>query len=173
MPNVSTEAKIFSRRILKCNFKVGAKAWYSSSAWYLLHAGFLTYFVTLKMEETCSSETLVDYQRTARYYIQEDRTLHVYRCENLRAYIVLTAFSYILLLTVIQLQHRRAKDMNRLVHTRAFTALCVKFDMVELKQNNHNLTGTKQTTLAYFSYENRHICALFEDTTIKQQPLSL
>jgi hypothetical protein len=49
---------------------------------------FLTYFVTLKMEGTCSSEMLVDYQWTARYYNQEDRTLHVYFCENLRAYIL-------------------------------------------------------------------------------------
>jgi hypothetical protein len=31
----------------------------------------------LKMEATCSSETSVDFQRTARRYIPEDRILHV------------------------------------------------------------------------------------------------
>jgi hypothetical protein len=33
------------------------------------------YFSTLKMEETCSSETSVDFQRAARRYIPEDRIL--------------------------------------------------------------------------------------------------
>jgi hypothetical protein len=38
MPNVSTKTKLFLNRILKCNFKVGANAWYKSFVWYLLHA---------------------------------------------------------------------------------------------------------------------------------------
>jgi hypothetical protein len=32
------------------------------------------YYSTLKMEETCSSEMLVDFQRTTRRYIPQDRT---------------------------------------------------------------------------------------------------
>jgi hypothetical protein len=40
------------------------------------------------MEATCSSETLVDFQRTSRRYIPEDSTLHDHRCENLKSYIM-------------------------------------------------------------------------------------
>jgi hypothetical protein len=39
------------------------------------------------MEAICSSETSVDTQRTTLRYIQEDDTLHNYRCENLKSYI--------------------------------------------------------------------------------------
>jgi hypothetical protein len=42
---------------------------------YLLHAGFLTYCMTMKMEATCSSETLDDSQQTTWHYIPEDKTL--------------------------------------------------------------------------------------------------
>jgi hypothetical protein len=38
------------------------------------------YSSNLKMEVTCSSETLVDFQRTAGRYIPEDRTLHLSDC---------------------------------------------------------------------------------------------
>jgi hypothetical protein len=44
------------------------------------------YSSTQKMEVTCSSETLVGFQRTARRYIPEDRTLHNHNCENLKSY---------------------------------------------------------------------------------------
>jgi hypothetical protein len=44
----------------------------------------LAYFSTLKTEVTCSSEALVDFQRTTRDYIPEDRTLHNQRCKNLK-----------------------------------------------------------------------------------------
>jgi hypothetical protein len=37
---------------------------------------FLAYSSTLKMETTCSSETLVDFQQTTWHYIPENRTLH-------------------------------------------------------------------------------------------------
>jgi hypothetical protein len=47
---------------------------------------FLPYSSTLKMEETCSSETLVDFQRATHRYIPEDRTLHNRRLENLKSY---------------------------------------------------------------------------------------
>jgi hypothetical protein len=42
----------------------------------------------MKMETTCSSETSVDFQRTARHYIIGDRTLHNHSCANLKSYIV-------------------------------------------------------------------------------------
>jgi hypothetical protein len=35
------------------------------------------------MAETCFIETSVDFQRTKRRYIPEDRTLHNHRCDNL------------------------------------------------------------------------------------------
>jgi hypothetical protein len=41
---------------------------------------------TLKTEATCSSEALVDFQRSTRRYIPEDRTLRNHRCENLISY---------------------------------------------------------------------------------------
>jgi hypothetical protein len=44
----------------------------------------LAYSSTLKMEETCSSETLVDFKQTTRRYIAEDRIFHRY--ENLKSY---------------------------------------------------------------------------------------
>jgi hypothetical protein len=37
-----------------------------------------------EMEATCSTETSVDFQRTTRRYIPEDRTLRYHRCENLK-----------------------------------------------------------------------------------------
>jgi hypothetical protein len=44
------------------------------------------YSSTLKMESTCYSEASVDFQRTTRRYIPEDRTFHNHRCENLKSY---------------------------------------------------------------------------------------
>jgi hypothetical protein len=38
--------------------------------------------LTLNVESTCSSEVSVDFQRTTRRYIPEDRTLYNYRYEN-------------------------------------------------------------------------------------------
>jgi hypothetical protein len=38
---------------------------------------FLAYSSTVNMEATCSSETSVEFQRTTRRYIPEDRDLHV------------------------------------------------------------------------------------------------
>jgi hypothetical protein len=46
----------------------------------------LAYSSTLKMEETCPSETLVDFQQTTQCYIPEDRSLHNHCCENLKSY---------------------------------------------------------------------------------------
>jgi hypothetical protein len=40
---------------------------------------------TLKMEAICSSETSVDFQRTTRRYITEDRTLHNLQLANLHS----------------------------------------------------------------------------------------
>jgi signal-transduction protein with cAMP-binding, CBS, and nucleotidyltransferase domain len=44
------------------------------------------------MEATCFSEKSVDFQRTTRRYIPEDRTLHDHRCENLKSYISVAYF---------------------------------------------------------------------------------
>jgi hypothetical protein len=44
-------------------------------------------YSTLKVEMICSSETSVHFQRTIRYYISEDRTLHNHGCENVKSYI--------------------------------------------------------------------------------------
>jgi hypothetical protein len=38
------------------------------------------------MEAICSSEISVDFQRTTRHYIPEERTLHNNHCENLKSY---------------------------------------------------------------------------------------
>jgi hypothetical protein len=40
------------------------------------------------MEAKCSSETSIDFQRTTRHYIPEDRTLHNHSCRN-AIYVVL------------------------------------------------------------------------------------
>jgi hypothetical protein len=53
---------------------------------------WLAYSFTLKMEETCSSETSVELQRTTWRYNIEDRT-HDHRCENLDSYINCTIIS--------------------------------------------------------------------------------
>jgi hypothetical protein len=45
--------------------------------------------MALKIEETCSSETSVDFQRTTRRYIPEGITLHIHPCENLKLVTVL------------------------------------------------------------------------------------
>jgi hypothetical protein len=48
----------------------------------------LAYSSILELEATCSSETSVDFQLTKRRYTPGDRTLHDYRCENLKSYIL-------------------------------------------------------------------------------------
>jgi hypothetical protein len=52
-------------------------------ATYIMLVSCLAYF-TMNMEESCSSEMSVDFQRTTLRYIQEDRTLlQVYFLEKL------------------------------------------------------------------------------------------
>jgi hypothetical protein len=46
----------------------------------------LAYSSTLKMEVTCSSETLAGFQWTTQHYIPQDRTLHKNCCETLKSY---------------------------------------------------------------------------------------
>jgi hypothetical protein len=58
---------------------------------------------TTEMEATCSSETVVDFQRTTWCYIPEDRNLHNHRSENLKSYIESYQF-YQLLHTVLRSQ---------------------------------------------------------------------
>jgi hypothetical protein len=45
----------------------------------------LTYTSTLKMESKYFSETQVNFQRTARHYTPEGRTLHSHGCENFKS----------------------------------------------------------------------------------------
>jgi hypothetical protein len=54
------------------------------SRWKLVSC--LTYFSTLKLEVICSSETSVDFQRTTRCCIPEERALHSHRFKNLKSY---------------------------------------------------------------------------------------
>jgi hypothetical protein len=49
------------------------------------------YFLALRMEEICSSETSVDFQRNTRSYMPEDSTIHNHRCENLKCSILSSA----------------------------------------------------------------------------------
>jgi hypothetical protein len=48
----------------------------------------LTYSSSLNMEATCSSETPVDFQRTARCCVPERGTLYNNSCENLKFYML-------------------------------------------------------------------------------------
>jgi hypothetical protein len=52
---------------------------------YFHYASCSAYSSNLKMEETCSSETSVDFQRPTRRYIPEDKTLHYHRCQNFKS----------------------------------------------------------------------------------------
>jgi hypothetical protein len=45
-------------------------------------------YSALKMDVICSSETLVDFQRTTRRYVPECSALHNHCCENLKSYIL-------------------------------------------------------------------------------------
>jgi hypothetical protein len=53
------------------------------------------------MEVTCSSERLVDFQRTTWRYMPEHRTLNHHRCENLKSYIQNIRFIHQILLCCI------------------------------------------------------------------------
>jgi hypothetical protein len=46
------------------------------------------YSSTLKIEATCSSKSLVYFQRTTRRYIPENTTLYDHRCKKLKSYIL-------------------------------------------------------------------------------------
>jgi hypothetical protein len=60
------------------------------AAWFRL-VSCSAYSSALKMEATCSSETSVDFERTTRRSISEDRTLRNHR-ENLKSYICILLF---------------------------------------------------------------------------------
>jgi hypothetical protein len=48
---------------------------------------YSAYCCILKMEATCSSETLIDFQQSTRRDIPEHRTIHNHRFENLKPYL--------------------------------------------------------------------------------------
>jgi hypothetical protein len=56
----------------------------------------LAYSSTLKMEATCSSETLADFQWTTRCYIPDDIILHNHRCEKIQSYDVFVVLLLVL-----------------------------------------------------------------------------
>jgi hypothetical protein len=58
--------------------------WACSACFILL--SWLVHSSILKMEATCSSKVSVDFQRTTRCYIPENRTLHNHCCVNLKSY---------------------------------------------------------------------------------------
>jgi hypothetical protein len=71
-----TNVKQVASRVILCNPKFRQV---DCSAWYLTCftlVSWLACYLTLKMEATCSSESSVDFQRTTRRYIPEDKTLH-------------------------------------------------------------------------------------------------
>jgi hypothetical protein len=55
----------------------------------MLHFGFMLglFFASENLGATGFSKTSVDFQRTTRNYVAEDRILHNHRCENLMSYI--------------------------------------------------------------------------------------
>jgi hypothetical protein len=60
----------------------------------------LTYS-TLKMGTICSSETLVDFQRTTWSYIPEDVTLHNHRCDDIKSYTMSICFAMLLWIRLV------------------------------------------------------------------------
>jgi hypothetical protein len=58
---------------------------------------YLAYSSTSKMAATCSSEMLLEFQRTTKCHIPEHRTLHSLGCNNLKSYVI-----YLMLLPVAQ-----------------------------------------------------------------------
>jgi hypothetical protein len=80
---ISEEYIVLIFRVEECG-KLGKKPTWSKyqSDW----VSCLAYSSNLKLESICFSETSVDFQRTTRHYIPEDRLLHNYRCANLEAY---------------------------------------------------------------------------------------
>jgi hypothetical protein len=54
----------------------------------------LIYSSTLKMGRNFFSETSVDFQRTARRCIPEDKNIHNHSCENLKSYIQILVEKY-------------------------------------------------------------------------------
>jgi hypothetical protein len=52
---------------------------------YFMLISYVAYSLALKMEVTCSSEMLLDFQQTIQLYIPEDGTLYNHCCENLKS----------------------------------------------------------------------------------------
>jgi hypothetical protein len=82
--------------LLKFNQCFGGTCCFLNFSCCIFHVGFFSAnSSTLKMDATPSSETSVCFQRTTWRYIQEHRTLHNYRCENLESHIyIVCVFRY-------------------------------------------------------------------------------
>jgi hypothetical protein len=66
------------------------------------------------MGAICSSDTSVDFQRTTRRYIPEDRHLHNHRCQNLKSYIGGVCLNF--LIKRSQLLYRYVYDQKEQLH---------------------------------------------------------
>jgi hypothetical protein len=64
------------------------------------------------MEATCSSEVSVEFQRTARRYIPEDRPFRNHRCENLKSYKIFTYSPLIIFSLILQTLHLNIKQLK-------------------------------------------------------------
>jgi hypothetical protein len=76
------------RRLLLCRFfeKFGMKQKFLCLLCASLWVSYMTLSSTSKMEEKCSSETSINFQRTTWRYIREDRGVHNHRCDSLKSY---------------------------------------------------------------------------------------
>jgi hypothetical protein len=71
--------------------RIGTKTWWVNLIFQTLLAtcfklvSCFAYSSALKREAACSSEMSVDFRRTTRHYIPEDRALRNHRCENFKS----------------------------------------------------------------------------------------
>jgi hypothetical protein len=75
-----------------------------------LSASCLAYFSVLKMEVTCSSETITDLPPATRSYIPKDRIVLNHRCENLKRHTTFHFNSISLYNFLVPQSQNRAKD---------------------------------------------------------------
>jgi hypothetical protein len=99
---------------------------------HLLVCWFLDELIssTLKMEAICSSETLVDAQRTTWRYIPEVDTLHNHCSENLKSYMKALCSSETLVSTRRTTQCHRLEDHNLNNHCYENFEMYMKFEVL-------------------------------------------
>jgi hypothetical protein len=85
------------------------------------------------MEATYSSETFVNFQRTTRRYIPEDRTLYNHRYENLKSYI----FYFIVSIFLVSVE----------LHCASTTLLAISLVSFQLLTGTLRLGSSPQSTI--------------------------